>query len=108
MPQTVVIEGVTPAATTWTDLYTAPTGRRARIIIRAANRDASAASEVRIALSDEGAAIADAQWVLVDDLAALDCVKETVILDAGDVVRVYTVNATVTFTANGLEEDEPS
>lgn len=108
MPQTVVLAQSAPSAATWTDLYTAPAGRRARIIVRAGNRDTTTASEVRAAISNNGAAIADSQWVLIDNLAALDCVKDTFILDASDVLRVYTVNATVTFSANGVEEDQPA
>lgn len=93
-----------PAATTLTDAYTVPAGKRATLAVFACNR--STATTFRISVAPNGATDAVGQYLVFD--AALDA-NETLgtmqfTATAGDVVRVYSTSGNVTFNVNGIEE----
>lgn len=103
----VVLSQNKPGATTLTGLYTVPAGRRARVTIISCNQHATS-DPIRVALAKNGAADAVAQYIrygVVLEQAAADQI--TVLLGAGDVVRVYSTNGTTSFAANGYEDDAP-
>lgn len=93
-----------PAATTLTNAYTVPAGKRATLAVFACNR--STATTFRISVAPAGASDANAQYLVYD--AALDA-NETLgtmqfTVTAGDIVRVYSTSGNVTFNVNGIEE----
>lgn len=94
-----------PAATTLTDCYTVPALRRATVNVIACNR--SGAATIRLAHSVGGAVDATDQYMLYDfPLGANDTkATEQIVLDQGDVLRVYSNTGTVAFNVNGIEED---
>lgn len=103
----VVLSQNKPSATSLVDLYTVPAGRRARVTIISCNQDATN-DTIRVALANNGAADNVAQYIrygVVLDQAAADQI--TVLLGAGDVIRVYSTNGTTSFAANGYEDDAP-
>jgi hypothetical protein len=95
-----------PGAGVLTDAYTCPTAKQATVEVIIANRGTAAL--VRLAHSVNGAAIANAQYLLYDFSIDLGESKVTsqITLDADDVLRVYSDTGTVNFNVNGIEEDK--
>lgn len=94
-----------PAATTLTDAYTVPASKRATVTVVACNT--GAATTIRLQHAINGAASANAQYLLYDFAVDAGGAKSTVnfTLTAGDVVRVYSTSGNVSFNVNGVEED---
>ncbi len=100
-----------PAATTLTDVYTVPTGTKARrVSITVANRSASNRT-YRLSFAPGGAADATSQYIAYD--VQVDKNSSQIIapdggftLPAGCVVRVYASTTDLTFTVNGELEAE--
>jgi hypothetical protein len=93
-----------PAATTLTDAYTVPTGQNATVEVVICNR--GAAANIRLQHAINGAASANAQYLLYDYPLAASETKVTArfTVRAGDVVRVYSSTGNVSFNINGIEE----
>jgi hypothetical protein len=95
-----------PAATTETALYTVPSATETIIsTITVCNRGSSAAT-YRIYVADNGAATANAQYVVYDaSILAKETIALTlgVALNASDVLRVYASSADLSFNAFGTE-----
>lgn len=95
-----------PAATTLTNAYTTPAGRRSTVEVVICNRSA-VATTVRLSYAIAGAADAASQYLLYDFAlngnASISTARFTT--NATDVVRVYSTSGNVTFTVNGIEED---
>lgn len=100
-----VLGQTSPAATTLTDAYTVPAGRRATVSVVVCNR--AGATTVRVSIASNGAADAVAQYVLYDTaLAANDTIGTMrLTVGAGDVVRCYSASGAVSFTINGIQEE---
>lgn len=95
-----------PGATTLTATYTVPAGRHATVKVAACNRGGSPAT-IRVAFSPNGASIADAHYNVYDLSLPSHESKSTdsMMIGAGDVVRVYSSTGDVSFTVSGLEAD---
>lgn len=96
----------TPGASL-TTLYTVPTARRANVRYLQVTNIAAAGKTFRVAVSTDGAAIADAHYIAYDmALAANDNVAWSgILLGAGDIVRVYGSDANVQFLISYFEDD---
>ena len=96
---------ISPVATTLTDVYTCPTGKHATLQVIACN---SGASTVTLRVSHAVLGVADniKQYMLYGKtvVAGDTVVTVKVTLAGGDIIRVYTNLATVTFNVNGIEE----
>ena len=94
-----------PAASTLTTAYTVPVGKHATVRVLVCNR--SSGDTFRIAASPGGAAIEDAHYVAYGQLiSANDSVSSVPFtVTAGDLVRVYSTNGTLSFSVTGFEED---
>ncbi len=94
-----------PAATTLTDAYTVPTAKHATIEVVCCNR--GGATSVRLQHAINGAASANAQYLLYDLAIGANEAKVTsrFTAAAGDVVRVYSASGNVSFNINGIEDD---
>ena len=94
------------AATTLTDLYTVPAGKRAKVNVIITNRGAEASFRVAAAL--DGAVDDLKQYVAYDKIIGAEDTGTTVTfkLGANDKVRVYASSANLSFTCNGFEEYE--
>lgn len=107
MPQIYRVLGQSaPNATTLTDIYTVTQPVRNAILssINVANR--GAATTFRIAISVNGAAVTDKDYIAYDTpIAANDAVSFNlgISLSQGDIVRVYNTLATLSFSVFGLE-----
>ena len=95
-----------PAATTLTTCYTVPAAKHATIKIAACNR--GAADTFRLAVSPDGAGIANAHYIAYDQaIAANDSVTSVAMLvGSTDVVRVYSTAGNMSFSVTGIEEDD--
>ena len=93
-----------PSAALLTDCYTVPVDRTAVVRIIAANR--TAVSSIRVSLAKAGAADTGAQYVVFDLALSSNraIASDPVVLQAGDVVRVYSNTGSVSFTVDGIEE----
>lgn len=94
-----------PAALTLTDIYTAPS-RAVISSVTICNRDSGVDTRFRLAVAQAGAADDVKQYVYFDlPLFAADTFIATVgiTLAAGDVVRCYADNASVSFNLFGVE-----
>ena len=95
-----------PAATTNTDVYTVGSGKQAIIsTLSIANRNASASS-YRIAIRPNGATLSNEHYLAYDvAIAANDTTLLTtaLALDAGDILTVYALSASISFGAYGSE-----
>lgn len=106
MPQTHKVLGQSaPAATTNTDLYTAPSATQAIVsTLSICNRGTS--TTYRVAVRPAGATIANQHYVVFDGVAEQ---YNTVLLTLGvtlaatDVLTVYAGAATLSFSAFGVE-----
>lgn len=96
----------TPGASL-TALYEVPATRRANLRYLQVTNIANAGKTFRIAISTNGAAIADAHYIAYDmAIAANDLVAWSgILLGTGDIVRVYGSDANVQFLASYYEDD---
>lgn len=96
-----------PAATTLTDPYTVPASKHATVKVIVGNR-AAVADTFRIAVSPDGAAIANAHYLAYDEaIEASDSMSSTAFtVGSTDVVRVYSTNGSLSFSVTGIEEDD--
>lgn len=96
---------VNPSATTLTDGYTVPTGKKFKGHVNVANR--SVATSLRISLAPNGAADNVVQYLVYDLPISANNVYDSseFEIDATDVVRVYATLATLTFTITGQESN---
>lgn len=94
-----------PAATTLTDIYTVPAGKRATITVTACNT--STTTTIRISHAINGASDAQKQYMLYDtNLTSNDAISTIrFTVTAGDVVRAYSNSGNVSFNVHGIEED---
>lgn len=94
-----------PAATTLTAAYTVPSAKHGSARVLIANR--GAADTFRIAVSPNGASIADAHYIAYDEAIGANESRASVPFTFGDtdVVRVYSTNGTCSFSVTGIEED---
>ena len=95
-----------PPANTIVDLYTVPSARHATVRVIACNRAAQATTHT-IIVSPGGAALVDAHYLTYMEAIGSTEVRSstTVMLGAGDVVRVRGMNGSVSFTLTGIEDD---
>jgi hypothetical protein len=95
-----------PAATTLTAAYTVPASKHATVRVIASNR--GAADTFRIAVSPDGAGIADAHYVAYDQAIGANDSLASAPFTAGstDVVRVYSTAGSMSFSVTGIEEDD--
>jgi hypothetical protein len=96
-----------PAATTLTTAYTVPASKHATVRVVANNRGAIA-DTFRLAVSPNGAAIANAHYLTYDKpIPANDSLASApfTVGDA-DLVRVYSTNGDMTFHVTGIEDDD--
>ncbi len=93
-----------PAATTLTDAYTVPAGRRATLEVIITNRGAG--TTVRLSHALSGATDAAKQYLLYGHTldAGASVVTEEIRARGTDVIRVYSASGDVTFNINGIEE----
>lgn len=98
-------QGVPPAATL-TGVYTVPTAKNATLRVIATNTGASA-TKFRVSLAKSGEADSLKQYIAYDvSLAEFDTGSTiTVMADASDVIRCYSLNGAVAFTVTGLQQD---
>lgn len=96
-----------PSSGVDTDLYTVPTSKTATVKVVCANR-AATASKVRIAVSPNGAALANQHYLTYDTSMSGNSALSSVTYTLGDtdVVRVRSDSGNVTFTCTGIEQDE--
>lgn len=95
-----------PAATTLTALYTVPASTQCVVSTVAACNRSSTATTIRLSIGVAGAADATSQYFVYDaPLAGNTTATFTlgITLGAADVLRCYTNDATVTFSAFGQE-----
>jgi len=107
MPTTYKILGQSaPSATTSTDLYAVPSSTQAVVSsIVVCNRD-SAAATYRISTAENGATLANSQYIAYDvTVGGNDSTIITIGATLGDTdkIRVYASTANLTFTAYGSE-----
>jgi len=107
MTDTIKVLGQSnPSATTLTDMYTVPANTSTTIsTMTVANRSASATS-FRVSVAVGGSADSNEQYLYYDiPITGNDTFAFTfgVTLSATDVVRVYTVDATLSFNLFGVE-----
>lgn len=107
MPTVYKILGqAAPAATTPTVLYTVPTGIQAICSSLIVNNRSGIQGSFRVSISQAGAATANKDYIYYDLLiAGNDTFIATigVTLGSGDVVRVYSSTANMSFSIYGSE-----
>ena len=96
-----------PAATVLTDAYTVPASKNATVRVIATNT-ANSPTSFRVSAAPGGAADTPAHYIAYDvPLEANDTGSTiTFMVDATDVVRVYSENGAIAFTVTGLEQDQ--
>lgn len=96
-----------PAATTLTAAYTVPSAKHGSAKVLIANRSATP-DTFRVAISPNGASIADAHYIAYDEAIGANESKASASFTFGDtdVVRVYSTNGTCSFSVTGIEEDD--
>ena len=90
-----------------TPLYPVPTNRRAQVRLLQVTNIAAAGKTFRIAISPNGAAIANDHYIAYDTaLAANDRdAWSGIVLGSSDIVRVYGSDANVVFLISLYEDD---
>ena len=97
-----------PAAATLTDLYTVPASKEAVVSTVVACNRSTAGIKIRIAVSPNGVADANAHYLVRDVLIPGQDSKFFTVgitMDASDVLRVYADTANASFNAFGAEID---
>ena len=102
-----ILGQLSPGAGSLQDLYTVPALKNASLRVIASNR-AATSTAFRVSLALAGAADNVIQYVAFDvPIDANDTgATTTFMVDAADVVRVYSVSGNVSFTATGIEQDQ--
>ena len=107
----VVLEQLVPAATTLTDVYTVPSGRRASVNILVS---AQVSSNVTVRLRKSGTSDTNANFLSYAKVIAaatnesIPTSSAIILMSAGDAIAIYASNATVGITVNGYEDDIPT
>jgi hypothetical protein len=96
-----------PAATTLTTSYTVPASKHTTLRVVACNRG-GVSTTIRVAVSPDGASIADAHYIVYGlTLPANDSITTApVTVGSTDVVRVYSTSGDVSFSVTGIEADD--
>ena len=96
-----------PAATVLTSAYTVPGSKHGTVKVIVSNR-AAVQDSYRIAVSPNGAAIANQHYVVYDQVigADLSVVSAPFTVGDDDIVRVYSANGSLSFSVTGIEEDD--
>jgi hypothetical protein len=94
-----------PSATSLTDVYTCPAGKRAVVRVIAVERSGAAAT-FRVSVAINGAADSNEQYVSYDEAigANASVTSAPLSIDASDIVRVYASSANLSFTVTGIEQ----
>jgi hypothetical protein len=95
-----------PAANTLTSLYIVPSSTQAIIPTINVCNTASAAATFRIGIRPSGAAIEQQNYLVYNsDISAFESIifNQGIILDAGDILAVYSSASTLAFTAFKME-----
>jgi hypothetical protein len=101
-----IIAQSNPSATTLTDIYTVGVGNQAVISSIIVTNRGTSSVKYRIALAVNGAANDPKQYIAYDESIGANEVFEFTIgatLGAGDVIRVYTATANLSFNVFGTE-----
>lgn len=91
-----------PAAATPTVLYTVPASTQAEMVIYACNQDA-VNDTVKVELVPVGGTVGTEGYILFLDLSGISTQSVKAFLNAGEAVRVESVNGTSSFNATGAE-----
>lgn len=93
-----------PLATTLTNAYTVPSTKHATVQVVMAN--VGAAANVRVSHSIAGASDALSQYLVYDLAIPAGTTVSTAkfVMNATDIIRVYSSTGNVTFHINGIEE----
>jgi len=99
-----ILAQLSPAATTLTTLYTSPSNTKGMCEVIVTNRDTGSGS-FRVALSPDGATVANEQYIAYDKaVAANDSIASVPFsLNSNDVVRVYSDSGLISFSLVALE-----
>jgi len=94
------------SASTLTDIYTPGQGKHSTVEVIVCNRGAD--TTVRLSYAIAGAADSIAQYLLYDVPLGANSTISTVrfTVNATDVLRVYAASGDVSFTVNGIEEEQ--
>jgi hypothetical protein len=108
MPTTYKVLGQTaPASTILTDLYIVPSSTETVISsLVVANRSTSASDKYRIAISPDGATLANEQYIAYDVIVPpADSVMLTLglTINSADRILVYSLNGSISFSLFGME-----
>lgn len=96
-----------PVAATLTTAYTVPGAKHATVRVIATNRSA-VADLFRVAVSPNGAGIANQHYLAYDQAIAVNDSVASAAFTVGDtdLVRVYSTNGNMAFQVTGIEEDD--
>ncbi len=96
-----------PGSGSWEDLYTVPANTVASLRVIVTNR-VGADTSFRVAASKDGDAIADLHALAFDKPIAASDTGSTIafVVSSGDVVRVWSGNGNLSFTATGETRPE--
>ncbi len=102
-----ILGQLAPASGSWVDLYTVPAATVASLRVIITNRGGSATT-FRVALSEDGDAIADLHHIASDKDVAANDTGSTIafVISSTDVVRVFAGNGNLSFTATGETRPE--
>lgn len=93
------------AATTLTDIYTCPTGRKVNVVLYLCNRGGS--TTFRISIAKNGAGNTNSQYIYYDTVIAANAtLRETFPLNEGDVIRAYAGSADLSVNTFPDSSDE--
>ena len=94
------------ALTTWTSVYTVPSGKVATVNIRMVNSDMVNPVSVRLALSTAIGAAANSEYIVPKDfvIPAGGVMEESaLVMSPGEIVNAYASNAQVAVRVHGFE-----
>lgn len=102
-----ILGQLAPTAGSWQTLYTVPANIRATLRVIVTNR-VTAQTTFRVAVSPNGAAIANEHWIAGDKVIGENDTGSTIAIIVGgdDIVRVYAGSANLSFTATGETQAE--
>lgn len=101
-----VLGQAAPGPGVMADVYTPPIGKVAHIRVVVANR-AAVPDAFRVAVSTDGAAL-DASHYIAYDMPITEndsVISAPLVINASDILRVFSSLGDLTFTVTGLEED---
>ena len=96
-----------PSAASWENIYTCPAATVCSLRVIVSNRTA-ADTTFRVAASKDGDALVDKHWISSNKPIAGDDTGATIgfVISAGDIVRVWSGNGNLSFTATGETRPE--